>query len=89
MVAVAFLKVFFNGRYSLAIAHIFTKFDGETENEAPQDDIRQNSRWHWSLFCNFFFNSVAIAHIFTKFDGETENEAQQDVLKSNLYQAKS
>ena len=34
MAAVAFLKFFFNGHNSVAIARIFTIFDGETENEA-------------------------------------------------------
>ena len=37
MAVVAFLKVFFNGHNSAAIARIFTKFDVETENEAPQE----------------------------------------------------
>ena len=30
-----FLKFYFNGDNLVAIARIFTKFDGETENEAP------------------------------------------------------
>ena len=42
MAAVAFLKVFFNGYNSVATARIFTKFDGKTENEAPQGVLKSN-----------------------------------------------
>ena len=85
-------EIYFNGYNSVAIAYIFAKFDGETENEVPQDFLESNlhqAKSNMAAAAILEFSLTAItwsffAHIWSEFHIMIKSLVLEAVLPSKF-----